>query len=105
MNSIEKLAQLFKDRDNPYIINATVGEIISATPLKVKWGESIIIDEKDLVIGNILKTGFSVEYTDDNGTGVITKSIAIVNPLSIGDKVIILPDVDFKTWYVIDKVG
>ena len=105
MNSIEKLAQLFKDRDNPYIINATAGEVISTGPLKIKWGESIILGEKDLVVGSILKTGFSVPYTDDNNAGTITKSITIINPLSIGDKVILLPDTDFKTWYVIDKVG
>lgn len=105
MNSIEKMAQLFKERDNPYIINVTVGEVLSPAPLKVKWGENIIIEEKDLVVAKLLKGGFTVQYTDNTGSGTVTRNLQIVNPLQAGDKVIILPDVDYKIFYVIDKVG
>lgn len=105
MSSIEKLGQLFRDRDNPYIINVTVGEVISTAPLKVKWGDNIILEGKNLIVSKTLKTGFSVSYTDDNGITVKTKTIIVINPLINGDKVIMFPDTDFKTWYVIDKVG
>ncbi len=105
MNSIEKLGQLFKDRDNPYIVNVTVGEVLSAAPLKIKWGDSIIIEEKNLIVANLLKNGFVVQYTDDTGSGIVSRNLTIKNPLGVGDKVIILPDLDFRTWYVIDKVG
>lgn len=98
MSSIDKLAKLFNERDNKYHINITTGIIVSADPLKVKWGESIIIEEQDLIVAKLLKDGFVVNYTDDNGTSIIT-------PLQAGDKVIMLPDNDFKNWYLIDKVG
>lgn len=83
MSSIEKLGQLFRDRDNPPIINITVGKVISVNPLNIQWGQNVLLTEKNLIVGSIFKSG-------------VTK---------VGDKVIILPDLDFKTWYVIDKVG
>lgn len=105
MNSIERFAQLFKERDNPYIINVTVGEVLSLSPLKIQWGENIIIEEKDLVVAKLLKGGFTVQYTDDTGSGTVTRNQQVVNPLQVGDEVIMLPDVEFKMFYVIDKVG
>lgn len=104
-SSIDKLAQMFKDRDNKFFVNVTTGEVISASPLKVKWGENIILEGNSLVVSNLLKTGFRLEYTDDAYTSVITRQLQVINPLKVGDKVIMLPDTDFKIFYVIDKVG
>jgi hypothetical protein len=103
--SIEKLAQLFKERNNPYIINATTGKVISASPLKIQWGQNIIIEEENLLVANILKTGFTVTYTDTTIEASTDRSLTIKNPLEVGDEVILLPDTDFKKFYVIDKVG
>lgn len=104
-SSIEKLAKMFKERDNQFFVNVTTGEVISASPLKVKWGENIILEGKSLIVSNLLKTGFTLEYTDDAYTSVLTKPLQVINPLQVGDQVIMLPDTDFKIFYVIDKVG
>ncbi len=104
-SSIEKLGKLFKERDNPYIINATTGKVISASPLKIQWGKNIIIQEENLIVANILKTGFVVKYTDTTIESSTDRYLTIKNPLEVGDEVILFPDTDFKKFYVIDKVG
>jgi len=105
MNSIEKMAQLFKERNNPSVITITTGTVISASPLRVQWGDLVILEAESLVVASLVKTGFTVEYTDENETGTTTKEVTIVDPLEAGDEVILVPDVDLKRWYIIDKVG
>ncbi len=84
-NSIEKLANLFNERNNSTHVNVTTGIVLSTTPLRIKWGDNVLLEEKSLVVASIIKTG-----------------LVVVN---ISDKVIMMPDNDFKKWYIIDKVG
>ena len=97
MNSIERLGQIFKERDNKISVNITTGEVISISPLRIKWGENVLLGISQIVLANILKDGFEVQHGE---TTVIIK-----NPLKAGDRVIMVPDDNFKNWYVIDKVG
>lgn len=101
MNNLEKLAKMFKDRTNPFHVPIAQGKVISASPLKVQFGESIILDSTHLIIDRLLAEGFPVQY-DDNGT---TKTLTIQDPLQVGDAVILIPDSEFQTWYLIGKVG
>lgn len=104
MNSIDKLAKLFSDRDNPSHINITIGEVISAAPIRIKYGENVILESKHIYIAHSLLNGYTVDFEDDNGTTIVTKEITIKNELASGDKVIMVPDNSFKHWFVIDKV-
>lgn len=85
MNNLERMAQLFSERNNPTSINVTVGEVVGVEPYRIKWGQRIIIEQTDMVIASSI-----MENT---------------NTLKTGDKVIMIPDNDFKRWYIIDKVG
>jgi len=105
MNNIEKLAKLFSDRTNPFHLPAVQGNVVSISPLKVQYGNSIILDSTNLVVNRLLAEGFTVEYTDDNGTTTVTKTITVRDPLEIGNLVILIPDAEFKKWYLIAKVG
>jgi hypothetical protein len=79
--------------------------VISASPLQVQFGDSIILDKTQLVVNRLLAEGFSVQYTDDSDSGTAIKTITIQDPLQDGDAVILFPDSEHKTWYLIAKVG
>jgi hypothetical protein len=83
MSNLQKLANLFAERTNPTYINITTGLVISESPLRVQYGESVILDETHLVISSRIET----------------------LSLQSGDKVILVPDNDFNKWYMLDKVG
>ena len=145
MTSMDKLAQLFRDRDNQFVVNITTGLILSIAPIKIKWGDGIILEQDKLIFSNQLINAhqrqcevngqivfsqsnagiakdnglhdhqYSGSPTSSNGThdhsvdlSVNTDyqseaTIQFSDTLKIGDEVIMLPDNDFKTWYVIDK--
>ena len=105
MTNVEKLAQLFNSRNNPETIGITTGKVESTSPLKISWGDSVVLDNDKLIVANLLLNGFSVDYLDDNGTTIITRTVTIKNPLQQGDTVIMVPDSEYKLFYVIDKVG
>jgi hypothetical protein len=104
MSNLDKLAKLFSARDNPFLINITKGDVISVNPVRIKYGDNIILEAKHLYIADSLISGYSGEYTDDNGTTTETKNVTVKNSLQVGDKVMMIPDTSFKYWYIIDKV-
>ena len=104
MTNLEKMAQLFNSRNNPEAIGITTGKVVSTNPLKISWGDSVVLDNDKLIVANLLKNGFSVDYLDDNGTSTTTRTLTIRNSLQQGDTVIMIPDSNYKLWYVIDKV-
>lgn len=83
MTSMEKLAKMFNDRNNSFVVNITTGNVLSVSPLKIQWGDSVILSEVNLVLSK----------TITNAT------------MQIGNKVIMVPDNDYKIWYILDKVG
>lgn len=105
MTNLEKMAELFNSRNNPATIGITTGKVISTSPLKISWGDSVVLENDKLVVANLLKNGFNVDYLDDNGTTITTKTVTIKNSLQQGDTVIMVPDSEYKLFYVIDKVG
>lgn len=105
MNNLEKLAKLFEERTNPFNIPVAQGNVISANPLQVQYGDSIILDKSHLVVNRLLVEGFEVEYTDDSDSGTAIKTITIKDALQVGDSVILIPDADHETWYLIAKAG
>lgn len=104
MSNLEKLANLFIERTNPFQLPIAQGSVISTSPLQVQFGDSIILDASHLIVNRILAEGFIVEYTDTSDSGTETKTITIKDPLQVGDKVILIPDSEHKTWYLIAKI-
>lgn len=105
MSNLEKLANLFIERTNPFQLPIAQGNVISASPLQVQFGDSIILDASHLIVNRLLAEGFTVDYTDTSDSGTVTKTITIKDPLKVGDKVILSPDSDHKKWYLVGKVG
>lgn len=103
MSNLDKLANLFVERNNPFQISITIGEVIAISPIRIKYGENVILESRHLYIADSLISGYTGEYTDDNGTSTVTKNVTVKNELKSGDKVIMIPDNNFKKWYVIDR--
>ncbi|MCO1599820.1 DUF2577 family protein [Desulfosporosinus nitroreducens] len=82
MTNLEKLADLFNNRNNPDVIGITTGKVISTTPLRISWGDSVVLENDKLVLANLIKNG-----------------------LLLGNTVIMIPDSSYKLFYIIDKVG
>ncbi|NBI30903.1 DUF2577 family protein [Chengkuizengella marina] len=82
MKNIDKLAQMFKERENQDYIGVTIGNVISTSPLRISYGQSVILESRHLVIS---KTFFNSHAEK-------------------GDKVMMMPDNKLKKWYVIDTV-
>lgn len=102
---LEELAEMFGERNNPNIVGVTIGEVISVSPMKIGYGKSVILESHKLVFADSLKNGYTAEYTDDNGTSTVTKTITIKKELSIGDEVIMIASNSNQKYFVIDKVG
>ncbi len=84
MDQIDRLAELiakmYKENKNPPSTAPRTAKVLSVSPLKIQYGDSIILESRHLVVA------------------------AHVTMLP-GDTVIILPSSDFKMWYVMGKVG
>ncbi len=110
MSNLDKLVKMFKDRENQTQIGITQGEVIGVSPLRIQYGDRVILEQRHLVVADSLVSGYTGEYTDndtisDVGLVVTTKTVTTTNPLQVGNKVIMIPDNSMKKWYVIDKVG
>ncbi|SNR86133.1 Protein of unknown function [Anaerovirgula multivorans] len=125
MTNLEKMAKLFTDRNNPTHINITIGKVIGVNPFRIQWGEKIIVEEENLIIARGVlsharefsssSAGTITTHTDDppqeeeysqytilknlNHSGNFT----FTDTLNVGDEVIMVPDDNFKNWYIIDK--
>ncbi|MED1642167.1 DUF2577 domain-containing protein [Brevibacillus agri] len=70
MDSLDRLAQLIvamhKENRNPVSTAPRVGKVISASPLRIQYGESIILEQRHLIISESLMAGYcrKVELTD-----------------------------------------
>lgn len=83
MKNIDKLTKMFTERDNPQNIGMTIGEVISVSPIRIGYGESIILESRHMMV--------SYSFLQNE-------------QLQSGDKVMMIPDNNNKIWYVIDKV-
>lgn len=75
----ELIAKLYKENRNPPSTAPRLGTVISAAPLRIKYGSSIILESRHLIKADHV----------------------VVTP---GDEVIIMPDSDLKRWFVMGKV-
>jgi hypothetical protein len=101
------IVDLMQENVNPPSTAPKIGEVVETNPLKIKWGDSIIINEDKLFLPKVYKSGHDFEipnrYQDTNGNMIneeIDWNMKIT--LSVGDKVIIVPDEHYKMFYLVD---
>ncbi|SDZ19463.1 DUF2577 family protein [Tindallia californiensis] len=58
MKNIDKLAKMFEERENNTIITATIGEVLSMSPPRIKYGDNIILERDRLVFSNHVLNGY-----------------------------------------------
>lgn len=134
MDAIDKLARriadLHKENRNPPSTAPKVGEVISVQPLRIKYGESIILESRHLIVADHVMNGYQrqLELTGASSDGGnisfhltgspppqdytitnlslpnLTATLTYTDRLKAGDKVIMIPETDLKTWFVIDRV-
>lgn len=79
-----RLAMLFKERNNPSLMEITTAKVISTSPISLKVGEKIFLGR---------------EYNNLIITETVSKS-----SLTNGDAVLVIPTGNGSLWYAIDKV-
>ncbi len=79
-----RLAMLFKERNNPNLMEITTAKVISTSPISLKVGEKIFLGR---------------EYNNLIITETVSKS-----SLTNGDVVLVIPTGNGSLWYAIDKV-
>lgn len=138
-SNLAKMAQLFKERENKFQIPVCTGTVISASPLKVKFGDSVVLTKDHLVVADHLLGGYkreieidtaqlsdlassggSITLESSSGSSTdtitnldipsatatkITATMTYTDTLVEGDQVILIPDLDYKTWFLVGKVG
>ncbi|ASJ54197.1 hypothetical protein BP422_11955 [Brevibacillus formosus] len=79
MSSEDRLAKLivdlYKENRNPPSTAPRVGTVVSVTPLKIQYGDSVILERRHLVIGESLMPGYkrTVELTELQMSGLDEK--------------------------------
>ncbi len=90
MNSIEKLAQMFKERDNQIYLGPQIGKVIAPLPnIKVALGDRIILGKDKLIISGHIYS----HYPNQTGTAYLNSN----------DEVILLPSNDEQKYFLLDK--
>lgn len=79
-----RIAMLFKERNNPNLMEITTAKVISTSPISLKVGEKIFLGR---------------EYNNLIITETVSKS-----SLTNGDAVLVIPTGNGSLWYAIDKV-
>lgn len=127
MDSIVELASMFKERDNKPYMGPQVGVVISPPPgLKVRLGDTIILDKDHLIIAAQVMPQYEREV-NFSGRGKVTLvkppppepvvtsdtwgmestslegSLKFTDTLQEGEEVILIPSTDIQTYFLIDK--
>ncbi len=124
-SNLEKLADMFKERNNQVYLGPQVGTVISPPPnIRVKLGDEIILEKSRLVIAAHVLAGYKRSFQGQSSGSIITKTppspevysdytvlesldntgdITYTDTLKAGDKVILIPSSDDQQYFIIDK--
>ncbi|WP_274363708.1 DUF2577 family protein [Paenibacillus thermotolerans] len=102
----KRIAELIKANRNPPSTALRIGVVVSSNPIKIKWGESVILTEDKLILPKLYTDGVMIpnRYRDTNGQMVDEELLWKLN-LENGQKVVIAPDEHLKNWFLIDVIG
>lgn len=116
------MAKMFKERENAPYLGPQIGTVVSASPLKVSLGDTIVLDTNHLLVAAHVLSNYEREMeipitanlsgntTTNNSHNHYYQSFGIAGPvkftdtLEVGDEVILVPSTDEQTYFVIDKV-
>lgn len=101
----KELAEMLGAKQGGPAIQIAVGEIISVDPIRVHYGDKVILSSRQLYFSDSLLNGYEAEYEDTTTNGPVKRKVIIKNELKIGDELMMIPTSDLGAWYVIDKVA
>lgn len=81
MDAMARLAKMFKDRNNKYILGPVVGSITNLSPITVQVGDFLTLYEDKLIFAESLKPR-----------------------LVVNDEVMVNPSIDHQTYFIVAKV-
>lgn len=110
-SGVDKLTQLIanmhRQNINPPDTSPQIAEVIEVSPIKIKWGDNIILNKEKLHVPKKFDAGIPYKtinrYQDVNGVfhDIEIDQLLKIN-LSVGDKVFVIPDIDYKMFYLVD---
>lgn len=109
--NINKLAKMFKHRDNILYSGPLTGTVISPPPnLRVWMNDKLILEPEDIVLAASVLNGYQRQISIKEARTVSSSSISEIegklsfqDTLKVGDEVIVLPSQDEQTYYLIDR--
>ncbi|MBU3145029.1 DUF2577 family protein [Clostridium sp. CF012] len=107
MNYGVKFAKSFKERNNAKIIGNVIGTVLSITPLKIGiLGNEVMLDNTNCFLcSNLVENYKRNAIIKNTDTNIITNvEVTFKDILKVGDKVLVLPNVDEQIFYIVDKV-
>ncbi|MFD3271526.1 DUF2577 family protein [Paenibacillus dendritiformis] len=109
MDSVDRLAMKFADMYkknlNPPSSAPREATVVETSPLKIKWGDSVVLTDDKLVVPKLYGAGYKIPYRWQDTEGNMVEAEAVFKvELKAGDKVIIAPDQDLKLFYLISDL-
>lgn len=110
MDSIDrlakKLADLHKDNRNPPSLAPRKGHVVQSSPLKIQWGDKVLLTEEKLILPKLYREGMMIPNRYKNNVGDMVEETLLWKPeLAIGQEVLLMPDDQLRSWYVIDIIS
>lgn len=107
MDSTDKLARMIVDlhrsNQNPNSTAPRICTIVGISPLKLQWGQNIVITEDKIYLPRIYSSGIPVPNRYQvYGGGMVEETLMLKIELQLGDRVIVAPDETLQNWYLID---
>ncbi len=107
MSYAVEFAKELKNRDNPDVDEAVIGDIIEINPVTVSLfnGQAIFTEGVNCYVCEILR-GIKGTITIDDipGIGAVTSTCTISRTLKKGDKVLCIPTANGNKYFIKDKV-
>lgn len=109
MDSIERLARkiadMYKENRNPSSNAPRICTVVNVDPLRIQWGQNIVIDGEKIFLPRIYHTGIPIpnRYQTYSG-GMVEEQLTLKIDLQLGDRVMVAPDETLQNWYLIDLV-
>ncbi len=106
MDSITKLAEIIKKRDNKEIFYIDTAKVININPLKLKLKNKIFLSEdyNNLKISDVLDKKIQESIVAKVTVQSVEYNCYSIPNVKINDEIIVVPISDGNLWYAIDKV-
>jgi hypothetical protein len=99
----KKLVEMHTQNMNPLSTAPQIGTVVKVDPLEISWGDGILIKADKLFLPKLYLTGHLIpnRYKDTNGS-MVDETLTWKVELSIGDRVVVIPDQNYKMFYLVD---